>query len=136
MANPIIDKITELAKSGLHPSNIRADRDGENWTLRISLDDWIPLGEGESRKYAISLDRENLPEGISVRAIERWPDETMDLPFPREVVEAWINQTAEYGKAPDVAHVNAGGDGEYFLTKPVIWLREPLRSALTKKAGK
>lgn len=133
MDNQALHFVLGLADEGYHPSNVIIDRESSGlFVVRVTLDDWAPHGEG-CGNIEVAIDRENLPEGITVRAIERFGDRSQLLSGceSEEVAETWIAEIAKVGGAPDYAKIG----GTKWLTKPIEWLREPLRSALKRSAA-
>lgn len=132
--NPILEYVLELAGEGLHPRLVAVERVDGHWRCRVEFDDWCALGDGgESESpYAVAVDRDNLPDGVSVRGRERFSPRCLALELPtREEIESWIRGVAVAGGSPDMAWI-----GDRCLTKPIEWLREPLRSALKTRADK
>lgn len=127
--NPILQFVLDLADEGLHPSCIVVERVEGAWQCRVELDDWCSLGDGDN-PARVSVDRTDLPSGVSVHAVERFAPRILPLEMPdRDQITAWIQAVAHAGHAPDYGWI---GDHRC-LTKPVMWLREPLRSALMQR---
>jgi hypothetical protein len=124
MHNPILDFVLSLVDEGLHPSVVIVENNSGRWQCRVELDDWCALGDGGAD--AVTIDRSNFPDGVSARGRERFAARLMPLELPsRTDVDSWVRAVAVAGIAPDVAWI-----GGSCLTKPINWLREPLRSAL------
>jgi len=115
-----IEKIEALAAEGLSISAVMVT-DNQDGTLRveISINSYLPLGEGVSQAggYHVSIDRDNIPAGITCMGRERWPDEMMTINGNAEQAEALIREIADVGDAPDWAAF----DGCRWLTKPTKW---------------
>jgi hypothetical protein len=125
MANSILARVLTLVEEGLHPSVVWAEPIAPGrWLVRITLDDFVPPGEG-----VLSIDRKALPEGVSLSGFERHPDDETTLAHASDaVIETWMREVASAGKAPDMAKL-----GNRWLTKPIEWLREPMRTKLLEK---
>lgn len=134
---PIHKQIDRLVDSGLHPAAVSICRNGDAWTSQISLSDWAPSDEvGDNLPHhGITIDRDNLPAGVSMQSSARWPDDVIELPsMSDEQAEALIAAVATYGLAPDwAAFAEMGKRPHRWLTKPINWLSEPIRSALLTK---
>lgn len=131
MTNPILDRILELVSDGLHPHVVAAELVNGEWRGRIELDDWTALGEAGDNLavHAVTIDRSQIPPGVAVSGKDRWPPQIVILPaVTRSACEQWIREIAKVGSAPDYAW-----SGDCCLTKPIRWMREPLRSALAGK---
>lgn len=131
--NQALQFVLGLVGEGYHPSSVVIDRGSDGWLVRVTLDDWAPHGEG-CGNIDVAIDRDNLPEGVTVGAIERFGDRSQLLSGceSEEVAETWISEIANVGGAPDYARHG----GTKWLTKPIEWLREPLRSALKRRVAK
>ena len=136
---PIHSQIDRLTAAGLHPLAVSICRDGDKWTCRIALDDWCDTAElGDTLPHhVVTLDRAGLPPGVEVSDTSRWPADVIDLPpMSDEQAEALIARVATNGLAPDwAAFAVRGSRPHHWLTKPIQWMREPLRTALLKKYG-
>lgn len=127
--NQAMDFVLALVDEGYHPSVVVVEQVESGWQVRVTLDDWCTLGDGGETR--VRLDRNNLPPGITTRATERMADQVLAIDCESvEVAETWVREIAARGKAPDYASL-AGR----WITKPVDWLREPLRSALLRSRG-
>ena len=128
MNNPALAFVLSLVEEGLHPSAVAIEwRDG-GWRCRVSVLDFVPLGEGD---LEMRIDRSALPEGVTMSGKDRYPDQIRAMPecHSEEVAESYVREIAEAGKAPDYARI-----GEtYWLTKPIEWMPEPIRSALLRR---
>jgi hypothetical protein len=125
-----MDFVLSLVAEGYHPSVIVVERVESKWQVRVTLDDWCSLGDGGETN--VRLDRNDLPPGIAARATERMADQVRAIECESsELAETWLREIAGIGKAPDYANV-AGR----WITKPVAWLREPIRSALLRSSGR
>lgn len=124
-----LEFVESLAAEGYRPHAVSIEPFSLGWKCRVSLADWVPLGEGDA---PVSVDRDVLPEGIHVRGKERIADQCCDLPdcHSREVAETMIREVAEHCQAPEYAWL----DGRW-LCKPIRFLAEPLRSSLLRKHG-
>lgn len=133
MSNPILDFVLDLAAEGLHPSAVSVESADGLWRCRVELDDWCPLGDGGDKEHVVSVDRTGLPDGVSIKARERFSPSTLPLELPeRGSIAAWMADVAAAGHAPDVVRVTP----IHYLTKPIEWLREPIRSALLRRAAR
>lgn len=127
--NPALDFVYTLAEQGYHPSTVVIETTGKRWQVRVTLDDWLPPGETPGRPTGASS--EDPPPGVSAKVGDRFDDRVVPLRHCSDTLaERWIRQIAETGKARDYARI---GDRRW-ITKPIEWLREPLRSALSRKA--
>ncbi len=127
MSNPILDFVHQLAAEGLHPSTVNVELELD-CQVRVELDDWCALGDGGND--TLSVDREGLPEGVTIKGRERFAARTMPLESPdRDTVDRWMQEVAKAGRAPDAVWLTS----IHCLTKPIEWLREPLRSALIRE---
>lgn len=137
--NPILAQIQRLVAEGLHPCDASIIRDAQGWRSEVNTDDWFDSDEvGDSLpQHTIKLDRANLPPGVSASDICRLPADVIELPsMSDEQAEAMIREVATVGYAPDWAAFAAPGERpNRWLCKPIIWLSEPLRSALMRKHG-
>lgn len=135
----VSDQIARLVADGLHPSAVSIRRDGNVWTSRVMLDDWCDAAElGDTLPHhTVTIDRSAIPSGVDVSDMARWPDDVIPLPpMSDEQAEALITAVAQIGLAPDWAKFTEPGQSpHHYLTKPLLWLREPLRSALLRKHG-
>jgi len=127
MSNPILSRVLDRVAEGLHPSAVHVSPNGPGaWRVAISLSDLVPLGEGGG---PATVDRKDMPCGVLLTGWESYPDDVVSLAgVSDEVVETWVREVARSGRAPDVAKV-----GENWMTKPIEWLKEPMRSILLRK---
>jgi hypothetical protein len=127
--NQAISFVLSLVNEGYHPSVVVVEQVQSQWQVRVTLDDWCSLGEGGAA--SVKLDRRNMPQGTTVKGKQRMADQiaqlTCDSP---EVAETWVREIAEIGKSPDFASISGK-----WVTKPIAWLREPIRSALLRRYG-
>jgi hypothetical protein len=132
--NPILSAVLALVAEGYHPSIVRVTRiSASHWSLSVVLDDWCTHGEGgDLPNHAVMVDLANLPDGLRFAGRERMQNHTGTIDGSEEAVETWIRQVAEAGKATDWAIIEPDSVGKEYVTKPVEWLREPLRSALLR----
>ena len=135
----MIAQIERLVADGLHPCAASIERVGSDWTSSIMLDDWADTAElGDTlAHHVVTLDRSKIPDGVSVSDNSRWPPDVIPLArMSDEVAEAMIGEIARLGLAPDwAAFAVPGKRPHHWLTKPIIWMREPLRTALLRKYG-
>jgi hypothetical protein len=128
--NPALDFVRTLAEQGYHPSTVVIETTGNRWQVRVTLDDWLPPGELPGRR--VGANNHDRTQRVSVAGRDRFDDQVVALRHCSEgLAERWIQQIAETGKARDYARI---GDRRW-ITKPIEWLREPLRSALSQVRG-
>jgi hypothetical protein len=124
--NPALDFVRSLTEQGYHPSTVVIEAAGNRWQVRVTLDDWLP--RGELPRDRIGDNTNDIPQSVSVMGRDRVEDQVVPLGHcSEELAETWIQQIAETGKARAYARI---GDHRW-ITKPIEWLREPLRSALS-----
>jgi len=130
MHNHALEFILALADEGYHPSTIRIEHTPYGWRIRVTLDDWAAGGEGgDLPHHKVLIDRDNAPDGVSINERSRFEDQVKPLKHcTEEIAETWIREIAQAGKAPDYARIGATD----WITRPIEWLRDPLRTQLKK----
>lgn len=122
--NEVVARIEALAKEGCSVDSVRCERAGKGrWTVSIGINDMVPLGEGDDD--TITVDRSNLPDGISVFGLERPKDQIVDVRGSEEQMDAIMRDVAKVGESHDMVRIE-GDEPSYphFATKPLRWNRK------------
>lgn len=121
----IIQKIEAMVLEGLKISSVYLEPEAPGkYVAVIGIANWLPLGEGgEMPHHVITIDRADLPAGISIQGGEKHQDERIELGvMNEEQAEALILDIARAGGAPDIAGFERQGmHGRAYLTKPTRW---------------
>lgn len=121
----LIEQIEALVGDGLKISSVYLEpQAGGKYIAVVGISNWLPLGEGgELPHHAVTVDRENLPAGISILGGEKHQDERITIgAMNDEQAEALIRDIARAGAAPDCAGFERPGmHGRAYLTKPTKW---------------
>ena len=125
--NPITDKCIELYDEGYNISAVTIMR-GNPGKLRVSIsrNNFVPLGDGGDSlpNHRVTIDRDKLPDGVTLRGYDRCEDYIMELSGNDEQAAASIIDVAKYGKAIDWAKFDGDtADYPHWLTKPNKWLK-------------
>ena len=123
--NSLIAKLEVMVRGGLKISSVYLEPVAcGKYVAVVGIANWLPLGEGDDLPHhAVTIDRDNLPKGITIQGGERHPDERFDLGvLNEEQAEALILEIARAGGGPDaVGFERPGMHGRAFLTKPTKW---------------
>jgi hypothetical protein len=122
----IIDLLKARWSEGMHISWVRlVPVDDERYNLQIHFMGMVPLGEGGDLPYhTVTIDREKIPDGVTVKGWEGWPDEIVDLALMSDSeAETIIRAIAIEGCALDYCGSLPFPDGtrHTWVTKPNRW---------------
>lgn len=121
----LIEQIEAMVRDGLRISSVYLEPEaGGKYVAILGIANWLPIGEGgELPNHVVTVDRENLPDGISILGGEKHQDARIPLgPMNEEQAEALIRDVARCGGAPDCAGFERPGKhGRAYLTKPTKW---------------
>lgn len=124
MSNPLIEKCQQLFDEGLPVSAVWLRQESGEWYALFSVHKYVPHGEGgELPRHKVTLDRKDMPEGVTAKGWQRWPDQRLSLGvLPDDRPEQLIAELATAGESQDWA---AFGDGleRRYLTKPNKWFK-------------
>ena len=126
MINPLIAVCESLYSEGLTVSSVSLERvTPGNWEARISINIFMPgdeVGDQNLSGHKITLDKKNLPKGITCMDWSRHPDHVFMVRASDEGAEALIKELAHEGLAIDYACF----EGKCWRTKPNKFFRKDL----------
>ena len=125
--NDVIREVQRLHDEGWSIDQVRVEKQMVNrWLVTIGRNTMVPLGEGgDCGNYAMTIDRKNLPEEVSVQGFER-PDDVLIVVFANEEqIEAIMRDLAKDGESYDLVRIG-GEEPSYphFATKLMAWNRK------------
>lgn len=144
MDNPILKTVLTMVDCGWHVSTVCAVRIDGRWRAEIDVTDnvpdgwtWAEVGGEDYATYTIKGPPEGPLAGVPGVTVHLWINRPSPYRFdlPPESIDAydqWISEVARVGKAPDYARIS----DHRIITKPIEWMREPLRAALLRKYKK
>lgn len=135
----ILEKIKEIADEGwqvqsvwIVPPTSQISRSNESWEAHIKIADFVPGGEGDSD--LVTIDRENLPDGVTANHREKMADQIVTLPaMSEEQAEAMACSIHDKGDA-SATHKTASGC--WSIGPTAAWCKDPLRRAIIKSRKK
>lgn len=117
MDNPIITKCRQLHVEGYRINAVTLTVTGNTIDAAICLSNMVPLGEGgDAPHHKITIDRDNVPAGVTVGGCERVEDVHVSVPGNAEQADAMIREIASVGGAIDWRRTD-----NRWLTKPNNW---------------
>jgi hypothetical protein len=129
MDNQIMQFVEAVITDGLHPTAVSVQQvTTSTHEVRVTVQDWIigPEGGDECGPHNnVSIDRKNIPQGVSLTEMSRYPDQTILLTGTSiEMIDQWMMDVAKSGDAKDVARFDYGNGDLRWLTLPKKWRRQ------------
>ena len=136
----ILEKIREIAEEGwqvqsvwIVPPTSQISRSNQNWEAHIKIADFVPGGEADS-DLVVTIDRNNLPDGIAVNHREKMPDQIITIPaMSDEQAEA---VAAAIHAAGDASATHKTASGCWSIGPTAAWCKDPLRRAIINSRKK
>lgn len=121
----LVDELKRFRAEGLKIDAVYLEpaTEGEYYA-EISFSNYVPHGEGgDLPKHRITVDLENLPEGIKAGGWERVQNERIALgKMSESEARALITEIQVEGAARDIARFDRAGESRgAWLTKPNRW---------------